>query len=214
MVLFRSIKSQSGVSLISMLVGITISLITALAMLTLFRHSIRITADTTQISKQDAERTSAMTIAPILLQDAGFGINNASVSDNIIALKGATFSAASKLSGTVTASGETANALVWRRNLGTNFECSALFAAPDKGLMLLGPINCTGLTAWSTASWASAKPLASLGTFNFVLSNTAGTCSQFGYASPGKATVTIQSNNAIGQLVSSQSCLSNLVVSP
>ncbi|NHQ86419.1 hypothetical protein HA050_09860 [Iodobacter sp. HSC-16F04] len=213
MVLFRSIKSQSGVSLISMLVGITISLITALAMLTLFRHSIKITADTTQISKQDAERTSAMTIAPILLQDAGFGINNARVSDNIIALKGAAFSA-SKLSGTVAASGETANALVWLRNLGTNFQCSALFAVPGKGLLLLGPINCTGLSTWSTASWATAKPLASLGTFNFVLSNTAGTCSQFGYASPGRATVTIQSNNAIGQSVSSQSCLSNLVVSP
>ncbi|MEJ2794469.1 hypothetical protein WAE56_13725 [Iodobacter sp. LRB] len=213
MVLFRSIKSQSGVSLISMMVGITISLITALAMLTLFRHSIRITADTTQISKQDAERTSAMTIAPILLQDAGFGINNARVSDNIIALKGAAFSA-SKLSGTVAASGETANALIWLRNLGTNFECSAIFAEPGKGLMLLGPINCTGLSTWSTASWASAKPLASLGTFNFVLSNTAGTCSQFGYASLGRATVTIQSNNAIGQPVSSQNCLSNLVVSP
>lgn len=213
MVLFRSIKSQSGVSLISMLVGITISLITALAMLTLFRHSIKITADTTQISKQDAERTSAMTIAPILLQDAGFGINNARVNDNIIALKGAAFSA-SKLSGTVATSGETANALVWLRNLGTNFQCSALFAVPGKGLLLLGPINCTGLSTWSTASWASAKPLASLGTFNFVLSNTAGTCSQFGYASPGRATVTIQSNNAIGQPVSSQSCLSNLVVSP
>ncbi|STQ90526.1 hypothetical protein [Iodobacter fluviatilis] len=214
MVLFRSIKSQSGVSLISLLVGITISLITALAMLTLFRHSIRITADTTQISKQDAERTSAMTIAPILLQDAGFGINNARVSDNIIALKGATFSASNKLSGTVAANDKTANALVWLRNLGTNFECSALFAAPDKGLLLLGPINCAGLTTWSTANWATGKPLASLGTFNFLLSNTAGTCSQFGYASLGKATITLQSNNAIGQPVSSQSCLSNLVVSP
>ncbi|AMC33633.1 PilW family protein [Janthinobacterium sp. B9-8] len=214
MVLYRSIKSQSGVSLISMMVGITISLITAVAMLTLFRHSIKISTDTTQISKQDAERSSAMTIAPILLQDAGFGITDASVSSHIIALKGAAFSVANKLSGTTAASGETANALVWLRNLGTNFECSALFAAPDKGLMLLGPINCSALTEWSTASWPPAKPLASLGTFNFVLSNTAGTCSQFGYASLGKATVTIQSNNATGQAIRSQSCLSNLVVSP
>ncbi|AZN35744.1 PilW family protein [Iodobacter ciconiae] len=214
MVLFRSIKSQRGISLISMMVGITISLITAVAMLTLFRHSIKISANTTQFSKQDAERTSAMTVAPILLQDAGFGITDASVSGNIIALKNATFSSANKLSGNATANGEAANAIVWLRNLGTNLECSALFAAPGKGLMLLGPVNCTGITAWPAASWGPAKPLANLGTFNFVLSNTVGTCGQFGYASHGKATITIQSNNATGQAIHSQSCLSNLVVSP
>ncbi|MGL4602644.1 MAG: hypothetical protein ACRCU9_00735, partial [Iodobacter sp.] len=83
MVLSRSIKAQSGISLISMMVGITISLITSVAMLTMFRHSIKIAADTRVMSQQDGERTSAMTIAPILLQDAGFGINNADVDSNM-----------------------------------------------------------------------------------------------------------------------------------
>jgi hypothetical protein len=208
MVLSRSIKSQRGISLISLMVGVTISLITAVAMLTMFRHAIKITADTTKMSKQDGERSSAMTIAPMLLQDAGFGINNAAVGSNIVALSGATLTGAT-LAGT--AGGANANAVVWRHQTGATLQCSALLATPEKGLSLLGPITCAALADWSTASW-TAQPLASLGTFNFILTTTP--CTQYGYASNGQATVKISSDNAINKPINSLSCLSNLTVTP
>ncbi len=210
--LSRSIKSQSGISLISLMVGVTISLITAVAMLTMFRHSIRITANTTAMSKQDGERSSAMTIAPMLLQDAGFGINNAAVGTNIVALSGATL-AGTTLGGTPVTSGANANAVVWRHQTAATLQCSALLAIPEKGLSLLGPITCAALTDWSTASWTT-QPLASLGTFNFVLRVTPTPCTQYGYASNGRATVQISSNNANDVPINSLSCLSNLTVTP
>lgn len=207
--LSRSIKAQSGISLISLMVGITISLITSVAMLTLFRHSIKIAADTKAMSQQDGERTSAMTIAPILLQDAGFGINDADVDTNIIAIKGAAL-AANKLTGTTVSAGEKANAIIWQRKLGATTECSALFAA-DKGLQKLGPVNCASLATWGNLTWTT-QPLAAIGKFEFVLAKVPANCTQFGYASSGKATVEITSDNATGRAVRSLSCLSNLVV--
>lgn len=208
--LSRSIKAQSGISLISMMVGITISLITSVAMLTMFRHSIKIAADTRVMSQQDGERTSAMTIAPILLQDAGFGINDADVDSNMIAIKDAAFTG-NKLTGNKAGAGEKANAIIWRRNLGAGMECSALFAAADKGLQKLGPVNCASLAAWGNLTW-NTQPLAIIGSFDFVLTKVPANCTQFGYASTGKATVEITSGNATGRPVRSLSCLSNLVV--
>ncbi|WP_293935876.1 hypothetical protein [Iodobacter sp.] len=216
MVLSPSINNQAGISLISLMVGVTISLISAVAMLNMYRHSIGISINTKQMSVQDGERSSAMTIAPLLLQDAGFGINNAAVSSNIIALSGASL-AGNTLSGTV--GGANANALIWRFNTSGTTQCSALISNATQGLLLLGPVNCTNISDWSGPIWTTSRALASKstkdtkGTFSFTLSTVAN-CTQFGYSSGGRATVLISSNNANEIQVNSQSCLSNLVTAP
>jgi Tfp pilus assembly protein PilW len=211
MVSSRSIKAQAGISLISLMVGVTISLISAVAMLSMYRHTIQISTKTMQMSVQDGERSSAMTITPLLLQDAGFGIVSASVSSNIIALSNASLSG-STLSGT--SGGANSNALIWRFKTSGVTQCSALLAPADnKGLLLLGPVNCTNLSDASKPIWTSSRSLASVGGFSFTLSTVAN-CRQFGYSSSGRATVQITSNNANEIQVNSLSCLSNLVIAP
>jgi hypothetical protein len=210
MVLSHSIKNQAGISLISLMVGITISLICSVAMLNMYRHTIGVSINTKQMSVQDGERSSAMTIAPMLLQDAGFGINNASISNNIITLSGANLSG-STLRGTL--GGVNANGLVWRFNTSGAMQCAALIPDTNQGLLLLGPVNCANISDWSGPIWTTSRALASTGTFNFTLSTVAN-CTQFGYSSGGRATVLITSNNANNVQVSSQSCLSNLVTAP
>ena len=63
-----------GQSLVSILIGIVISLLTIAAMLALYRNLINTSSEAARSSLRDGNVASAVTSARIYLQDAGFGI--------------------------------------------------------------------------------------------------------------------------------------------
>lgn len=73
----RTIYNRSrvrGQSLVSILVGVVISLLTIAAMLALYRNLVNTSSEAARSSLRDGNVTSAATSARIYLQEAGFGI--------------------------------------------------------------------------------------------------------------------------------------------
>lgn len=71
----QRIKKQRGLTLISLMIGTAFSMLTILAMLALYKNLIQFSIEATQDANHDGGLASAMLIAQLELQNAGFGIN-------------------------------------------------------------------------------------------------------------------------------------------
>jgi Tfp pilus assembly protein PilW len=133
---------QRGVTLISLMVGLVISMIALLGVLTVYKNAIRNvfgSAGMVSSAAQDGQLSSGLLTAQMVLQDAGFGIGAAAAAssssaasastgtstaatsaNNLTLLSSATFDGGSQqLSGTVNAISTTAsagNVLLWESN--------------------------------------------------------------------------------------------------
>lgn len=67
---------QSGQTLISMMVGVLISILTITAMLSLYKVLIGVSGNASRTAQRDAQIASALLAAQIELQQAGFGISD------------------------------------------------------------------------------------------------------------------------------------------
>lgn len=136
---------QRGQSLISMMVGLVISLLTIAAMLVLYKNMIESTGNASRSALRDGQVASALLAAQIELQEAGFGV-----------------AAADTLDSRLTISHE-GKQIAWRfkHELGQDDLCAGLrlvdaveSGAPARGLYRLPPKLCSNAAA---ASWADTE---------------------------------------------------------
>lgn len=168
---------QRGYTLISMLVGLLIGVITVGGMLMLYKSLVVVAREVKAQAVQDGEVVSSVLGAQVGLQEAGFGLG-ASTGKDLIVIADAKLdfdatSGKSKLSGTAASSYDSAvrgNAVVWGYNpTGGNakpdaaaYRCSGLVlvvdpnapaGTPGARLYALQPIACDSAAAWNQLSW-------------------------------------------------------------
>ena len=218
---------QRGITLISLMTGLAISMVLVLATLMLFQRMVRATTAARSDAQADAQRTAAFLSAGIAAQEAGYGIDAAQAGTHLVVLTNAAL-ADSALSGTPASLGATGNAVVWAENAtGTpQPRCSALLAPSlsDKGgLRKLGPVPCDNAAAFATLAWTTALPLLDAPTAPdadapaaplVAITWRAAACTPFGIAAgtgaPEKVLLTLTAANSNGVELESSQCLANV----
>ena len=221
-----TLRQQSGITLISLMVGLTISMMVTVTMLMVFKNVILSTGDARAGASTDEQRTAALLRANISLQDAGYGIDAPASPRDLLVLSNATLDRTTKkLAASVAANGTPGNAVVWslRPNLVTT-QCAGLVYDPatdgSGGLKYLPAQDCIAGAqgSWQTLVWAPAVWAAipkdrlpefpSLSSVTWTLQQTA--CKPFGItATEGSLTLTLSTNNGNDAVLSDTLCLIN-----
>ena len=148
------LRFQRGVTLVSTMVGITISMIVTVGMLMVFKNVASTTLAARESASADSKYISSTLTASLALQEAGYGITSPQPGVQLIVISGATLSS-NTLSGTVNTSvSRTGNAVVWEVLSGGVLQCAGLYAPPNGGLQSLPAVNCTSASTWNTLTWA------------------------------------------------------------
>lgn len=224
--------SQRGVSLLSLLIGLVISMIAVLGVTSLFRTVIKNNTEASQNARVTAERAAAMLIADMHLADAGFGLEG-SLNINLLLLQGAelkkidendenSFVEIIDATEVTSISGE-GNALIWRFDESAlteaaSYTCAGLYASDDGigYLSLPSGSECNSVSeAFNDKSDWKLEPLVERGPkFSIEIKRDAD-CSSFGIAGNSQVQVTIRTSHKIGDgtddeiELSSTSCLLN-----
>ncbi|NKF21176.1 PilW family protein [Solimonas marina] len=190
-----ALKRQHGVTMISLLTGMAISMIGIVSMLSLYKNLIYQTVASAQRSGHDGEIAAGLLTAQIELQGAGYGVATASgaakSNTDFIVVSGATLDAQLKLHGTALTIGSSAvsgNAIVWGDNPTLSaYRCNALIVS-DGGLTLLRATSgCAAATDWASAQWQRRADLVSSGALDqadTTFSVSHGSCAPFGKGLP------------------------------
>ncbi|MBC7415043.1 MAG: hypothetical protein H7327_08935 [Herminiimonas sp.] len=211
----RTAIKQAGMSLISIMVGLVISMIAILGLTSAYKVVVSSTVSAKNASTNDDQLTSALLRASMSLQDAGYGIVSPVFGTHIVLISGATLSGTT-LGGTAVAAKVTANAIVWavqKPDVAT--QCAGLFAAPAGGLISLGPVDCADATGWSLLAWPTATVIdapTTTGEFRSKVSFVAeqSSCKPYGITdTSGTYSISLSTTNSAGVLVSSLYCLLN-----
>ena len=222
---------QRGITLISLMTGLAISMVLVLATLMLFQRMVRATTAARIDAQADAQRTAAFLSASIAAQEAGYGIDAAQANTHLVVLKDAKLNG-SALSGEPVSLGSTPNivddksyAVVWAENATGARRCSALLAPSlsDKGgLRKLGPVTCADAAAFSTLAWTTALPLMDAPTAPIADAPAAPlvaitwrpvACTPFGIAAGTgalKVLLTLTAANSNGVVLETSQCLANV----
>ena len=164
---------QLGFTLIELMIGMTISLISVLAMLSLYKTSANITAASKLGANIDGQIAAGLLAADRFMQGAGYKggdstASSASYNSDLVLITGAALTG-STLSGTAYTATPTTiptagNALVWLYNASGTYQLQGLYAAPSSaggGLYMLtatvagSPPSLSTSTTWSGATWTS-----------------------------------------------------------
>lgn len=105
---------QSGISLIGLMVGLFISMMCILASLTLYKNLIHVAAESKVDTVFDGQMTTALMVAQMQIQTAGFGIDDAGTDDIVVQT--------TPQAGSVDAKSE----LLWRYQEGATVKCVGL----------------------------------------------------------------------------------------
>lgn len=227
---------QRGITLISLMTGLAISMVLVLATLMLFQRMVRATTAARIDAQADAQRTAAFLSAGIAAQEAGYGIDAAQAGTHLVVLKdakldGSTLSGTLASPGTPASPGDIGNAVVWAENATGTQRCSALLAPSlsDKGgLRKLGPVPCADAAAFSTLAWTTALPLMDAPTAPVADPPAAplvaitwwqpAACTPFGIAAgtgaPEKVLLTLTAANSNGVVLETSQCLANVSPPP
>ena len=216
---------QRGTTLISLMIGLAISMIVVLATMMLFQRTSRVTGEARRDAQADAQRSAAFLAANMALQEAGYGINAAQTGTHLVVLRGAKL-IGTALTGTPVAVGATdGTAVVWAENTTGTTRCSGLLASNGNepaGLRKLGPATCTDASNFAAVAWSSQALSKTPVTFKWE----AASCSSFGIApitpastpasGAGAGTqqvlLTLSSANSNGVTLQASQCLTNISV--
>ena len=219
---------QRGITLISLMTGLVISMVLVLATLMLFQRMVRASTAARMDAQADAQRAAAFLSAGIAAQEAGYGIDAAHAGTHLVVLKDAKLDG-STLSGTSVSLGATGNAVVWAENATGGPRCSALLAPSlsDKGgLRKLGPVPCDNAAAFATLAWTTALPLLDAPTAPdadapaaplVAITWRAAACTPFGIAAgtgAPKVLLTLTAANSNGVVLETSQCLANVSAPP
>ena len=219
---------QRGITLISLMTGLVISMVLVLATLMLFQRMVRASTAARMDAQADAQRSAAFLSAGIAAQEAGYGIDAAQAGTHLVVLTNAALDG-STLSGTSVSLGATGNAVVWAENATGDLRCSALLAPSGSGqggLRKLGPVTCANAAAFSDLAWTTALPLMDAPTTPVADPPTAplvaitwraAACTPFGIAAgtgaPEKVLLTLTAANSNGVVLETSQCLANVSAS-
>ena len=209
---------QRGITLISLMTGLAISMVLVLATLMLFQRMVRATTAARSDAQADAQRSAAFLSAGIAAQEAGYGIDAAQVGTHLVVLTSAAL-ADSALSGTPASLGATGNAVVWAENATGARRCSALLAPSGSGqggLRKLGPVPCADAAAFSALAW-TALPLSDAPAAPVTITWRAAACTPFGIAAgtgAPKVLLTLTAANSNGVVLETSQCLANVSAPP
>lgn len=169
----HSHRRQQGLSLVELMVGMVISLITALAMLSVYKTVAKVTAESKLGGNIDGQIAVGLLTADKTLQSAGYkGGDTAATtsvySSDLLLIQNATL-AGSTLTGTAygtppTTTAVIGNALIWQVNSSGTYELQGIYAPTTGGLIMIK--SSTAVTtspsaissSWSGAAWTS-QPL-------------------------------------------------------
>lgn len=233
--------NQRGVTLISLMIGLVISMIAVLGVTTLFRTVLKNNTDASIRAQITAERASALLIADMHLQDAGYAATGAA-DDNILLMTSAKLSDEGVLSGTSkkpdtwakkesdTTPATEGNALVWRFNNsaepGTNdHRCAGLWLDSNSIYFLSSTDVCSSVNSALSNKWdkqllvnipsVDGEDYSTTTVFKVFQAQ----CSGFGIAGEGGLQVTLQTEHSLGSdflpiQLGSTTCLLNFPYSP
>ncbi|QIB49629.1 PilW family protein [Pseudomonas sp. OIL-1] len=132
---------QRGVSLISLMIGLLISLIAVVGMMALYRTVVHTTAESGSYARMTGDRSAAVLTAHVHLQEAGFGIDEARLGADLAFCSGNLAQGLLTI-GTCSAS-RRGTLLLWRTQ-STGERCAGLYMAPTGDLQYLKPQPCAG----------------------------------------------------------------------
>lgn len=130
-------QQQCGQSLISMMVGLLISLITIAAMMTLYKTMVEVSSNASRSALRDGQVSAALLSAQMELQSAGFGVPAADSLNSKLYVR------------------EAGKELVWRYKAelsASGYVCSGLRLVDGEGLYRFSPKACDDAQA---ATWKS-----------------------------------------------------------
>ncbi|MBY6064990.1 PilW family protein [Pseudidiomarina sediminum] len=234
-------RPQHGITLVSLLVGLMITSIVVVAMMTVYQTSVRAMVKSSESARVQSESLATLLTTHMSLQGAGFGVPPSELADeprSVIDIG----------MGTLTNSGRlmpfgTGTALVWRIGSDTNndfipdsFQCEGLYVSPSSGIVqLVGQGSCSSARSntwlgmrWTVIPLVSASRLvdpdgevASLDNFFVRLEDRATPCSPFGASATtsddgvlGRKAVIVGYERLIDgafETISSTTCLVNLL---
>ena len=202
----------SGVTLISLLVGMAISMMVILAALGLFQRMVKTTVDARKDAQFNAQRNASFVSAGLVVQSAGFGIADAVWGTHGMVLKDLVWDTQKqKLTGQNSADGQ-GNAVVWSDNVAGAVQCRLLWApAVGGGLRMLGPVACTDATSWASLPWGTPYSLDRVPQGTITLVQGTATCAPFGIGvAAAQVRLTFNASSSNGQSLSTSMCLANM----
>ncbi|MBE1161861.1 PilW family protein [Dyella acidiphila] len=176
----RSPRPASGFTLISMLIGLVIGLLSIAAMLVLYQTLISTSHQVNAQARIDGQLATSSLASQQQLQQAGFGVASAAAGTDLIVLSDAALMGG-KLSGTAVtsyAATVSGNAVIWGYNpTGASaasdpsaYVCEGLVITGNSatsssdldstGLTWLAPVSCGNAAQWQSLTW-QAHQLAS-----------------------------------------------------
>lgn len=209
-------KRQRGTSLISLMVGLAMSMVTTLGLLFAYKGLVTNTKEVAA-SSQRSNQSAALAVAlGRMIQQAGWGQGvtatppGGAADTDLVLLAGAGVNQG-HLAGTPLSLGivpQTGNAVVWDTQVNGSQQCSALVVISG-GLMLLGPVGCSNAASWADIDWSAGTPLAPSGSFGALsLSAARGSCWPYG-GGPGVQSAVVLQVLGLSSSASSY-CLSNI----
>jgi hypothetical protein len=191
---------QHGFSLISVMVGLVISLLAVLGMMSLYAVMGKLAAESGGFAQMTGDRAAAVLTATQALSSAGFGIDEAEADEHLRLCAGLTpVSGALACNCTPANPGNPGNALLWRSQGGL---CQGLYISAEGGLELLAPVSCG--TSGFACSWSSAERLrlytpAIDGAVFAAIARIDTACSPFGIGDPeaGRVQVRLESHHPL-----------------
>ena len=197
---------MQGVTLVGLMVGLVISMLVVVGMMTVFRTVVQATLQSRQTAAEDDRRVSALMRMALHLQDAGFGLQAPAYGAQLLVLSGASLALASdgtyRLSGTPVepdvepdVENAASKAVLWAYDLSASgtVQCAGfVYEAADNAadnaaarLVYLAPANCSGVApadlstlAWTRQTWLQGSKAEPVPSLHFALRT--GECRPFG----------------------------------
>ncbi|BAL97117.1 hypothetical protein [Rubrivivax gelatinosus] len=183
-----------GVSLVSLLVAMALSLICLVTALQAYRAVVLGSRGTGTAARVTGTASALEIQLARLLPAAGWGIGGGSatpggtLNQHLVLLANATLSGSNSLSGstqTLSATAHAGNAIVWATAIDGSLACSALISRAAQGLQLLGPKPCSTAQSALNSNWDEVVTLVPQGVFPD-LGFTVGTAQCWPYGGPLK----------------------------
>lgn len=148
------IKSQSGVTLISLLIGLLIAMLCMIGLLSAYRTIAKTGVESRMDATHDTQLQNGLIASQMMIQNAGFG------------LEGDT----NLKSANITIGSNSTPALLWRYKVGGTVSCQGLADIADsskrKLVTLTASTGCDDTSVLDTLTWETDKTLAHLTNFS------------------------------------------------
>jgi type II secretory pathway pseudopilin PulG len=195
-------KNQQGFTLVSLLVGLAISMLCLIALLALFRTVIHTSVDARKSSILDTKLQNSLTTIQVLTQNAGFGYP-ASLIPNIVEVASITNVTTNK-------------AILWRLDDDINTTTASIcqgITYTENALILLKSRCSYDLPLATVSTWEKDSTLASFPTgttITFELKDQI--CAPYGSAIiTGTKVLNITASDSTGTTIKFPVCLSNIL---